>query len=100
MDKKALSYLSISQKAGLVVTGEGACEKAISSGQAKLVIIASDASDNTKKKFLNKSLYYKIPNVVWGLRDEISRAIGKNNRPVAVIIDKGLADRILLFLRE
>ena len=100
MENKALNYISISQKAGAIVTGEGACEKAISTNTGKLVIIAEDASDNTKKKFINKSTHYNIPYYIAFTREELSIAIGKNNRPTIVITDKGLGERIEMELNK
>ena len=48
---KVLSLIGLAMKAGQVVSGEFSVEKCIKSGKAKLVIIATDASENTKKKF-------------------------------------------------
>ena len=45
--------LGLAMKAGKVVSGEFAVDKSIKEGSAFLVIIASDASDNTRKKFSN-----------------------------------------------
>ncbi len=42
------------------MSGEFAVEKALQDGSALYVIIANNASENTKKKFENKSFYYKI----------------------------------------
>ncbi len=46
---KVLSLLGIAQKAGRVVSGEFSVEKAVKEGKACLVLVAKDASDNTKK---------------------------------------------------
>ncbi len=94
MNKKFISLLSLAQKAGFIVTGEEQCEKAISSGKGKLIILATDASDNTKKKFRNKSIYYKVPIRILSDRDTLSKAIGKNNRPTLVIIDDRFATQL------
>ena len=48
---RALSMLGIATKAGKTVTGEFSTEKAVKEGRACLVVVASDASNNTKKKF-------------------------------------------------
>lgn len=48
---KALSMISLATKAGKVASGEFCTEKEVKSGRAYLVIVAGDASDNTKKKF-------------------------------------------------
>ena len=43
--------LGIATKAGKTVTGEFSTEKAVKEGSAYLVVVAGDASNNTKKKF-------------------------------------------------
>ena len=48
-----ISLLGIAKRAGKVVSGEFATEKEVKAGYAELVIVAQDASDNTKKKFQN-----------------------------------------------
>ena len=50
---KALSLISLATKAGKTKSGEFATEKEVKTGYAYLVIVATDASDNTKKKFKN-----------------------------------------------
>ena len=51
LKNKFFSMLSLCQRAGRLVSGELPCENAVKSGKAKLLIIAEDASANTKKKF-------------------------------------------------
>ena len=58
---KVHSMIGLATKAGKVVSGEFAVEKAIKDGKAFLVIIAEDASDNTKKHFSDMCIYSKIP---------------------------------------
>ena len=50
---KVLSMLGLATKAGKISSGEFSTEKEIKTGYAALVIVAEDASDNTKKKFKN-----------------------------------------------
>ena len=50
---KVLSLISLATKAGKVASGEFCTEKEIKSGNASLVMVAGDASDNTKKRFQN-----------------------------------------------
>jgi len=98
MDKKVYSYIGLAQKAGRLKSGEGACENAIAKGEGQLVIISEDASENTIKKFSNKAKYYEVEFYVKGSRGDLSSAIGKANRPVVVITDRGLAEKIKEFL--
>lgn len=94
MDKKMLSILSLCKKANMLSVGEFLCEKALQTGTAELVIVAKDASDNTKKKFINKAFYYKVDAFEYGTREELSRAIGKENRVTMVVTDKNFAEGI------
>ena len=58
---KTLSLVSLATKAGQTKSGEFMTEKAVKEGTAYLVIVAGDASDNTKKKFQNMCDFYKVP---------------------------------------
>lgn len=93
-NRKVMSMLSLCQKAGKIVSGEFAVEKSLQEGSSFLVIIAEDASDNTKKKFENKSFFYKVDCLKYSTKVEISQAIGKLNRSVFSIIDEGFANKI------
>ena len=46
-----LSLLGLAARAGKVVSGEFAVEKSVKSGKTFLVLVAEDASANTKKNF-------------------------------------------------
>lgn len=92
---KALSMLSIAVKAGKVVSGGFMTQNALQQGIASLVIIAKDASDNTKKKFTNKCDYYKVPYVIISDSETIGKRIGKEARIVVAITEEGLAKQIL-----
>jgi len=84
---KVLSSLGMAMRAGKVMTGDEIVEKAIRAGKAKLVIIASDASDNTKKKFSDKCNSYDVKLVFTHNRESLGRAIGKFDRVVIAITD-------------
>lgn len=91
---KALSHLGLAMRAGKVVTGNEAVLKAIRSGEAKLVILAADASDNTQKKFRDKCGTYDIPLAIVFHRDELGASIGKDQRVALAVTDKGFAEMI------
>ncbi|MFR4987340.1 MAG: L7Ae/L30e/S12e/Gadd45 family ribosomal protein [Lachnospirales bacterium] len=100
MNKKLLSMLSICQKAGKIVSGEFAVEKALQDGSALYVIIANNASENTKKKFENKSFYYKIEYIIYGEKEVLSNSIGKYNRTVFAILDEGFYKKIREYIEN
>jgi len=78
-------------RAGKLVTGDEGVMAAIKSGETKLVIVAEDASDNTRKKFKDKCSYYRVPLIEFGTRDELGASIGKAERVVIAVTDKGFA---------
>lgn len=100
MNRKLQSMLSLCQRAGKIVTGEDTVEINIKSGDVLLVIIAGDASDNTKNKFENKCKYYNIPFFIYSTKEELSRCIGKYNRSVFAITEKNFADKIEMELSD
>ena len=81
----------------MLSSGEFACENSIKSGKAKLVLIASDASENTKKKFVNSAKFYKVDVIVdSGLdKESLGKALGKGERSIIAVLDGGFAQKIL-----
>lgn len=90
--KKVFSYIGLATKAGNLASGEFMTEKAVKERKAKLVIVAEDASDNTKKMFTNMCTYYKVPIYFFGEKTKLGHAIGKEFRASLALLDKGLAD--------
>jgi ribosomal protein L7Ae-like RNA K-turn-binding protein len=87
--KSLLSLLSLMQRAGKLQSGEFQSETAVKTGKAFMVIVAEDASDNTKKLFSDKCSFYNVPIVFFGLKEELGHAIGKEDRSSVAIIDEG-----------
>ena len=86
--------ISIAAKAGKVVSGGFMCEKAIQEGDACLIIIAQNAAKNTRKKFIDKCTYYKVPYVIFGQSDMLGNRIGKESRMTLAVTDMGLAKQV------
>ena len=91
---KVLSYIGLATKAGKVASGEFSTEKAVKEGKASLVIVADNASDNTKKMFTNMCSFYKVPIYFISEKNELGHAMGKEFRASLAVLDKGFADAI------
>ena len=89
--KKVLSYIGISTKSGNIASGEFLTEKAVKDGSAYLVIVAEDASDNTKKKFKNMCSFYEVPLYYFENKQSLGHSMGKEFRASLAFLDKGLA---------
>lgn len=92
---KGMSLVSLATKAGRTVSGEFMTEKAVKEGSAYLVIVAGDASDNTKKKFQNMCDFYKVPVYFYGDKDTLGHAMGKEFRASLAVTDAGFAKGIM-----
>ena len=91
---KALSMLGLATRAGKVSSGEFSTEKEVKTGNAELVLVAVDASDNTKKKFQNMCDFYEVPIYFYADKDTLGHAMGKEFRASLAVIDAGLANEI------
>ena len=87
-------FLGIAKKASKLVSGEGNCEKTLKSGKTRLVIVAEDSSDNTKKKFYDMCKYRGIAIEYFGSKENLGRYLGKGDIAVLCIIDDGIAKKL------
>ena len=92
--------LGLAAKAGKVVSGEFATDKSVKDGKAWMVIVPTDASDNTKKMFSNMCDFYEVPIYVYGTKDELGHAIGKEMRSSVAVTDEGFSKSIIKILKE
>jgi ribosomal protein L7Ae-like RNA K-turn-binding protein len=97
-NNKVLSLLGLAMRGRNLVSGEFQTENAVKKGSAMLVIVAEDASDNTKKLFHDKCSYYEVPVYEYGSRDSLGKAIGKDLRSSVGVCDAGLANAIIKLL--
>ncbi len=93
--QKTLNLIGLATKAGRTASGEFSVEKAVKSGRARLVIVSEEASDNTGKMFANMCTYYRVPICVFGRKDELGRACGKEMRTSLAIMDEGFAGALV-----
>ena len=95
---KILSMLGLATRAGAVASGEFMTEKSVKGGKAWLVIVGEDASDNTKKMFLNMCEFYHVPCYMYGAKDELGHALGKEMRASLAVTDAGFAKTLISHL--
>jgi len=91
MINKIYSFLGLAQKAGKLISGDETCERAVKLGRTGLVIVAEDASANTKKKFADICNYRDVEIRFYGEKELLGRYIGKEIRTVIAVLDGGFA---------
>lgn len=92
---RVLQMLSLSMRAGKLGSGEFQTEESVKTGSACLVIVANDASDNTKKKFTNMCEFYDVPIRFYSDKDTLGHTIGREERSSISVNDEGLANEVL-----
>ncbi len=97
---KVLSLISLATKAGRCASGEFLTESETKSGRAGLVVVAEDASENTKKKFRDMCEFYDVPIIFYSDKDTLGHAMGKQFRASLAILDEGFAKGILKALKD
>ncbi len=94
-----LSLISIAKKAGRIAAGEFQTETAVKSGKAYLVIVSSEASGNTEKKFRNMCSFYEVPFCIYGTKEALGAAIGCEFRASLAVTEEGLAKSVIKKLK-
>ena len=92
MDNKAQRYLTLARKAGALSLGEFLCGETMAAGKGKLLLLASDASDNARSRaegYLHgrRALFGRLP---WK-KAELSDLLGKAGCSMLCFTDLGLA---------
>ncbi|MBP5200270.1 MAG: ribosomal L7Ae/L30e/S12e/Gadd45 family protein [Schwartzia sp.] len=89
--QKIEGLLGMAQRAGKIVSGELAVEKAIASGQAAAVVMAANVSERTRESVLRATERKGVPVYSLFTKEMLGRCLGKEYRAVAALIDKGFA---------
>ncbi|HFI0083983.1 TPA: YlxQ-related RNA-binding protein [Streptococcus suis] len=91
--QKILNLLGLAQRAGRLISGEELVVDAIRKQQAKLVFLANDAAGNLSKKVTDKSHTYQVEVVTAFSTLELSAAVGKA-RKVLAVTDAGFTKKM------
>lgn len=101
MKDKALNFLGLMRKANAVQIGETDTGAAARAMAAKLVVLASDASDNARSRAKGFVYGRNIPMIVSPFsKEEISGHVGKPGCSMLAITDIGFADAFMKLLMQ
>lgn len=101
---KVLGMLGLAKRAGKVSTGAFVCGNMIKSRKARLVVLAEDASSNTKKSIADSCRYYNIKLIEFSDMAGLGHATGGGERAVVSVNDdnfaKAISDKLNLCDKE
>ena len=92
--------LGLARRAGAVAPGTDATRRAIRRGEARLVLMAGDASGVQLNKIRKELNNRPIPQVTLGDRATLGAAIGKAPLAAVAVTDESLAIRLLQDLND
>lgn len=96
MNPKFSGLLGLAMRAGALVCGESKVTNAVRSEKCSLLIVASDASENTKKKFGNMSSFRSVKIIFPAGKAELGKILGKTSVVSAAVNDEGFASQLYL----
>ena len=98
---RILSLLGLALRGGNLVVGEEPVEAVARARDARVLLLASDAADNTRRRVehfaeAGQCLWLRIPFT----KAELGRAVGRSSAAVTAVTDIGLANTIVHRLAE
>ena len=99
-NNKVLSLVGLATKAGKIASGEFSTEKSVKTGKGFLVLVAADASENTRKKFSNMCEFYEVPLYILSDKETLGHAMGKEFRASLAVQDWNFAEAIRKVLQD
>ena len=99
-ENKLKNLLGIAQKAGKIISGTFSVNQAINKNKVKMLLIAKDASEETKKEWQKIAENKKIPIKMILDKETLGNAIGKEYRMIAALSDDGFCKKISEMISE
>lgn len=96
-EQKIMNLLSMAQRAGRVASGDFAVTKAVQGNKVHLLLVAGDASAETRQRYEQMAAQGKIKIVYLWDREQLGHCIGKDFRAVTAVMDAGFANAIARF---
>jgi ribosomal protein L7Ae-like RNA K-turn-binding protein len=95
--RKSSAYrlLGLARRAGAVAPGTEAVRRAIREGEARLVLMAGDASRVQLKKIRTTLHDRAIPQVILGDRNTLGAAVGLAPLSAVAVTNRSLADQLI-----
>ena len=93
-EKKLFSLFGLAQKAGKIASGDAKVQKTVKAGQAKLLIVAKDASEPTQKSYRDMANFYQVNLIAAFTKQELGLSVGKGERAALVVVDEGFSKAI------
>ena len=94
LSDKLSGYLGFASRARKLQTGYNTVLGLIEKRKARLVIVAEDASERSKKAYTDMCTFYETKLCVYGTKETLGHILGKEIRTALAVTDEALAETI------
>ncbi len=99
-EQRIRNLLGMAQRARKLVSGNFAVDQSVKDGTAKLIILAEDAEDKTRRSYEELSKINNIPCYTALDKASMGACIGKEYRAVTALLDDGFSRSLSMLLGE
>lgn len=97
---KFYDFLGLTKRSGNILEGYSKCDEQRNRKRIYLFIISNDASNTTRKKFINHCTTKKINVIEDFTKEELGESIGRDEVKVIAVLDKNMADKLMILYKE
>lgn len=95
-----LNMIGLARRARQVESGDAAVRSAVGRNKVRLIILAEDAAERTRKAFELVASDAGIPLISYGSKINLGRILNKPSRSVVAIIDDNFAKAIVMAMEK
>ena len=98
--KRICNLLGMAQRAHCIASGRTAVEQAARNGTAKVLLVAGDAEEASRREYEELAKRCRIPCRIGLTREQLGACLGKEYRASAAILDDGFRASLERILDE
>lgn len=95
-----LNFLGLAKRSGNLIEGYSKCDEQRNRKELSLFILSNDASNTSKKKFINHCKEKNIPYIEAFSKEELGMAIGRLEVMILAVSDSNMAKKLLSLYEE
>lgn len=97
---KLFSFLGLIKRSGNLIEGYSKCDEQRNRREIFLFIISNDASESSRKKFINHCNLRKVSYIEDFSKEELGVAIGRPEVKILAVQDENMAKKLLSLYEE
>lgn len=95
MSNRFLQFLGLIKRSGSLVEGYNKCEEVIKNKRLYLILLSSDCSESTKRKFIQYCSKYNILYIESFKKEDLGMSIGRREISILGITDKNMSTKLI-----